>query len=102
MFSISSTFTCSKHSGITRFFVLIFTFCYAFLSLGLPILTSESGRGFLENRVYAASGDSVSFVGIKKSRTAKILDDFKDSQKVILFDKSPFTQEEEQGMFESE
>ena len=49
-----------------------------------------------------ATLDTTSFVGIKKSKTTKILDSFKESQKEILFNTSPFTEEEERGMFESE
>ena len=47
-------------------------------------------------------GDSISFVGIKKSRSADILDTFKEQQKDILFINSPFTSDEEKGLFESE
>jgi hypothetical protein len=39
--------------------------------------------------------DPVSFVGIKKSRTAEILDTFKEGQMELLFKNSPFTPEEE-------
>lgn len=46
--------------------------------------------------------DDVSFVGIKKSRTAQILDNFKESEETLLFKNSPFTPEEERGLFESE
>lgn len=52
--------------------------------------------------VFAESEDTVSFVGIKKSRTAKILDTFKESQVELLFKNSPFTPEEERGLFENE
>ncbi len=45
--------------------------------------------------------DTTSFVGIKKFRTAQILDTFKESQETLLFKNSPFTMEEEQGLFEN-
>jgi len=52
--------------------------------------------------VVAQSGDTTSFVGIKKSKTSRILDSFKESQVELLFENSPFTPEEERGLFESE
>ncbi len=48
------------------------------------------------------SKDPVSFVGIKKSKTAVILDTFKENQEKLLFTNSPFTPEEERGLFESQ
>jgi hypothetical protein len=41
------------------------------------------------------SGDTTSFVGIKKSRSSAIIDSFKDQQKELLFVNSPFTPDEE-------
>ncbi len=40
-------------------------------------------------------------MGIKKSKTAQILDNFKDSQEKLLFTNSPFSIEEERGLFEN-
>lgn len=51
---------------------------------------------------FAQTGDTTSFVGIKKSRTAEILDTFKESQETLLFKNSPFTPEEERGLFENQ
>ena len=53
--------------------------------------------------VFAAEdGNNMSFVGIKKNKAAKILDDFKDYQDKLLFEQSPFTKEEEVGLFDAE
>lgn len=45
--------------------------------------------------VSALEADSMSFVGLKKSKSAKILDDFKDKQDVLLFDNTPYMMGEE-------
>ncbi|MDQ1344351.1 MAG: Peptidase protein [Patescibacteria group bacterium] len=50
----------------------------------------------------ALEADSMSFVGIRKSRTAKILDNFKDKQEELLFDNTPFMLGEESGLFDSQ
>lgn len=51
---------------------------------------------------YALEADSMSFVGIRKSRTAKILDDFKGKQQELLFENTPFMLGEESGLFDAE
>lgn len=51
--------------------------------------------------VYAA-GDQTTIVGIKKSRTTQILDNFKDQEKVLLFENVPFSSDDELGLFNAE
>ena len=63
---------------------------------------SMSGVQAATGQTSKSDADSVSFVGIKKSRSANILDTFKEQQKDILFVNSPFTTDEEKGLFESE
>ncbi len=46
--------------------------------------------------------DNVSFVGIKKSKTAQILDNFKKNEDKLLFENAPFNKEEEAYIFEGE
>lgn len=46
--------------------------------------------------------DSTSFLWIKKSRTAKILDNFKDYQQELLFENVPISSEDESLIFDSE
>ena len=50
----------------------------------------------------ALEADSMSFVGIHKSRTAKILDNFKDKQEELLFDNTPYMMGEESGLFDAQ
>lgn len=50
----------------------------------------------------ALEADSMSFVGLRKSRTAKILDNFKDKQEELLFDNTPFMLGEESGLFDAQ
>lgn len=50
----------------------------------------------------ALEADSMSFVGIRKSQTAKILDNFKDKQEVLLFDNTPYMMGEESGLFDAQ
>ncbi len=65
----------------------------------LAAVFAASGEG----SVFAAyDADSTSFVGIRKSSTAKILDDFKERQNETFFENAPFTVEEEFGMFDAE
>lgn len=53
--------------------------------------------------VFAADdGNTTNFTGLKKNRTAKILDNFKDYQEKLLFEQSPFTKEEESGLFDAD
>jgi|GEM_PF-3714657 len=52
--------------------------------------------------VYAAGSDPTTIVGIKKSRTSKILDTFKDQEKVLLFENVPFSSDDELGIFNAE
>ena len=62
-------------------------------------------QGVLFPAVLAETGgtvsDTTSFVGIKKSRTSKILDEFKENSKVLLFEKGVFTEKEEEGIFDA-
>ena len=46
--------------------------------------------------------DSSSFLGIKKSRSAQILDNFKDREKELIFETVPFTSEDESILFDKE
>jgi peptidoglycan hydrolase CwlO-like protein len=46
--------------------------------------------------------DSTSFLGIKKSRSAQILDNFKDKEKELIFETVPFTSEDESILFDKE
>lgn len=46
--------------------------------------------------------DSSSFLGIKKSRSAQILDSFKDKEKELIFETVPFTSEDESILFDKE
>lgn len=59
---------------------------------------------FTETAVPASAleADSMSFVGIRKSQTAKILDNFKDKQDELLFDNTPFMLGEESGLFDAQ
>ena len=41
-------------------------------------------------------------MGIKKSRTTQILDNFKEKQEVLLFENVPFSSEDELGLFHAE
>lgn len=50
----------------------------------------------------ALEADSMSFVGIRKSQTAKILDNFKEKQEVLLFDNTPYMMGEESGLFDAQ
>lgn len=68
----------------------------------LVILGTLVAPFFCGSAFSADDGDTVSFVGIKKSRTAKILDDFKENQDKILFNNIPFNESEEAGIFDSE
>jgi len=52
--------------------------------------------------VYAAESDPTTIVGIKKSRTSKILDTFKNQEKVLLFENVPFSSDDELGIFNAE
>ncbi|EKD44767.1 MAG: hypothetical protein ACD_71C00011G0001, partial [uncultured bacterium (gcode 4)] len=52
--------------------------------------------------VYAAGSDPTTIVGIKKSRTSKILDNFKNQEKVLLFENVPFSSDDELGIFNAE
>jgi len=52
--------------------------------------------------VYAADGDKTTIVGIKKSRTTQILDNFKEQEKVLLFENVPFSSDDELGLFNAE
>lgn len=52
--------------------------------------------------VSALEADSMSFVGIRKSQTAKILDNFKEKQEVLLFDNTPYMMGEESGLFDAQ
>jgi murein DD-endopeptidase MepM/ murein hydrolase activator NlpD len=69
------------------------------LATTLVVLFGASGA---ISTVAASDADSMSFVGIKKGRTAKILDDFKDRQDELFFENAPFTAEEEFGLFDAE
>lgn len=50
----------------------------------------------------ALEADTMSFVGIRKSQTAKILDNFKEKQEVLLFDNTPYMMGEESGLFDAQ
>ena len=67
----------------------------------LPAFSAE-----LPQELVTGSGtekiSSVNFLGMKKSRTAKILDDFKEAEKTLLFENAPFTKEEEFGLFDAD
>lgn len=49
-----------------------------------------------------AEEDAATIVGIKKSRTTEILDNFKEKEKVLLFDNIPFSSADEIGLFNAE
>ncbi len=51
---------------------------------------------------FANEADSMSFVGLRKSKTAKILDEFKDKQETLLFDNTPYMMGEESGLFDAQ
>lgn len=71
---------------------------------------NKIGASAIEKEIFIASDrsttsgdiDPISFVGIKKSRTSKILDNFKEQQRSLLVDNAPFTPDEEVGLFEAE
>ncbi|MDD2891827.1 MAG: peptidoglycan DD-metalloendopeptidase family protein [Candidatus Gracilibacteria bacterium] len=52
--------------------------------------------------VYAAEGDQTTVVGLKKSQTTKILDNFKDQENILLFQNVPFSSDDELGLFNAE
>lgn len=52
--------------------------------------------------VFANEADSMSFVGLRKSKTAKILDNFKENQEILLFDNTPYMMGEESGLFDAQ
>ncbi|EKD30207.1 MAG: hypothetical protein ACD_78C00120G0001, partial [uncultured bacterium (gcode 4)] len=52
--------------------------------------------------VQAAGWDQTTIVGIKKSRTTQILDNFKDQEKTLLFENVPFSSDDEIGLFNAE
>jgi murein DD-endopeptidase MepM/ murein hydrolase activator NlpD len=70
----------------------------------ISLVTLEIGGGYLAFATTGdtQSGDTTSFVGIKKSRSSAIIDSFKEQQKELLFINSPFTPDEEKWLFESE
>ncbi len=61
---------------------------------------------FIFNNIFASSWvtlkqvDSSTFLWIKKSRTAKILDDFKNKQQKLVFDNIPLSKDEESLIFD--
>lgn len=57
---------------------------------------------YVPSFVYAAPNDPTTIVGIKKSRTSKILDNFKNQEKVLLFENIPFSSDDELGIFNAE
>jgi hypothetical protein len=63
----------------------------------ISLVTLEIGGGYLAFATTGdtQSGDTTSFVGIKKSRSSAIIDSFKEQQKELLFINSPFTPDEE-------
>lgn len=71
---------------------------YLFLGLFLiqPVVSSASIASNNE------TADSSSFLGMKKSRSAKILDNFKDREKELIFETVPFTSEDESILFDKE
>ncbi len=74
---------------IQKFLTLIFIPFFA-ISQYIPFLVS------------AAESDPTTIVGIKKSRTTKILDNFKEKQDVLLFQNVPFSSDDELGLFNAE
>ncbi len=80
-------------------FLLCITLTGNFLSVQ-TLQAADSEVGTLDISL-ASSTDTMSFVGIKKSRTTKILDDFKENSKVLLFEKGVFTEQEEEGIFDA-
>lgn len=57
---------------------------------------------FTPSFVQAATGDTKTIVGLKKSQTTKILDNFKEKQEVLLFENVPFSSDDELGLFNAE
>ncbi len=57
---------------------------------------------YIPSLVSAAESDPTTIVGIKKSRTTKILDNFKEKQDVLLFQNVPFSSDDELGLFNAE
>ncbi len=52
--------------------------------------------------VQATEADQGTIVGIKKSRTTQILDNFKDQEQTLLFENVPFSSDDELGLFNAE
>ena len=52
--------------------------------------------------VWASGWDETTIVGIKKSRTTQILDNFKEKQEVLLFQNIPFSSDDELWLFNAE
>ncbi|MDD5376856.1 MAG: peptidoglycan DD-metalloendopeptidase family protein [Candidatus Gracilibacteria bacterium] len=71
-----------------------------FITLGTLafFLASQYAPSFVQ----AAEGDQTTIVGIKKSRTTQILDNFKDQEQTLLFQNVPFSSDDELGLFNAE
>lgn len=52
--------------------------------------------------VSAETRDVTTVVGIKKSQTTQILDNFKDQEQMLLFQNVPFSSDDELGLFDAE
>lgn len=66
------------------------------------VLSVFGAHIFVPAFVYATQSDPTTIVGIKKSRTSRILDTFKDQEKVLLFENVPFSSDDELGIFNAE
>ena len=57
---------------------------------------------YLPSLVSAADSDQSTIVGVKKSKTTQILDNFKDQEETQLFQNVPFSSNDELGLFNAE
>lgn len=64
------------------------------------IIFAETSETPINN--ISTPADVQTFVGLRKTRTAKILDNFKNEEREILFENVPFTEDDEKGILHIE